>query len=110
MKNKIRTTEDITKVVDEIHKEIQPALYESNPKPKDMETETEKEAKTKILKIIKKITDEYPELAKYIKEMQPAISKETNPEITMEKLNLYYDSLCERLSKCKSDNVNNRTT
>lgn len=33
MKNQIKSAEEINKEANKIHKEIQPALYETNPQP-----------------------------------------------------------------------------
>ena len=60
--------------------------------------ETEKELNTKILKITMTIKEKYPELSKYIEEMQVTIPDEKNPEISIKNLKIYYDSLSSMLN------------
>lgn len=91
--------EEISKVVADIHEQIQPALYESNPKTMETHVETEKDLNAKILEITMKIKNLYPELSKYIEEMPVTIPDEKNPEITVKNLKAYYDSLNSVLSK-----------
>ena len=98
MKNNIKSTEEISKVIADIHEQIQPALYESNPKTIETHIETEKELNEKILKITMKIKDQHPELSKYIEEMPLTIHDEKYPEITLKNLKEYYDSLNSILS------------
>jgi hypothetical protein len=52
----------------------------------------------KILKITMTINEQYPELYKYIEEMQATIPDEKNPEITIKNLQAYYDSLNSMLN------------
>ena len=52
-----------------------------------------------ILKITMTIRDKYPELSKYIEEMNATIPDEKDPEITLKNLKAYYDSLNTMLSK-----------
>ena len=59
----------------------------------------EKELNSKILKITMIIMEKYPELSKYIEEMQETIPNENNPEITLNNLRTYYDSLHAVLNK-----------
>jgi hypothetical protein len=61
--------------------------------------ETEKDLNSKILKITMTINDQYPELSKYLEEMPVTIPVEKNPEITLNNLKAYYDSLHSMLSK-----------
>ncbi len=61
--------------------------------------ENEKEINSKILKITMKIKDKYPELSKYLEEMQVTIPDEKKPEITQKKLVAYYESLNSLLNK-----------
>ena len=59
----------------------------------------EKEYNSRILKVTMMIMEKYPELSKYIEEMQETIPDETNPEITLRNLKTYYDSLHSMLNK-----------
>jgi hypothetical protein len=94
----MKSEAEITRAVDEIHKEIQPALYQNNPDPIEAYGETENELNTKILKITMTIKDKYPELSKYIEEMPVTVPDEKHPEITTKNLKAYYDSLNSVLS------------
>jgi len=60
---------------------------------------TEKELNEKILQITMKIKDNFPELSKYIEEMHVTIPDEKNPEITLDNLHTYYQSLNIMLRK-----------
>ena len=59
----------------------------------------EKELNSKILKITMLILEKYPELYKYIEEMQETIPDEMDPEVTLKNLKAYYDSLYSMLNK-----------
>jgi len=48
----------------------------------------------KILNVTMLIRDKYPELSKYIEEMPVTIPSDNEPEITLKKLQDYFDSLC----------------
>jgi len=63
----------------------------------------EKDLNSKILKITMKIKDHYPELSKYLEEMPVTIPSENDPEITLNNLKTYYDSLNSLLNKYKVD-------
>ncbi len=99
MEDKSKTEAEINKQVEEIHKETQPALYEFNPASKELYIQTEKEMNQKILDITMKIKDQYPELSKYLEEMPVTIPDEKNPEIALENLKAYYNSLDSLVSK-----------
>ena len=60
--------------------------------------ETERCLNSKILGITMKITNQYPELSKYIEEMQVTIPDEINPKITLCNLSTYYNSLNSMLN------------
>ncbi len=60
--------------------------------------ETEKSLNAKILKITMTIKSEYPELSKYLEEMNETIPDENNPDVTIMKLQEYYDSLNSMLN------------
>jgi len=59
----------------------------------------EKEFNSKILKITMTIMERYPELYKYIEEMQETIPVEKDSEIKLKDLKAYYDSLNAMLNK-----------
>lgn len=61
--------------------------------------DTEHELNEKILKITMKIKDQYPELTKYLTEMEVTIPDEKDPEITLKNLKAYFDSLNTMLDK-----------
>lgn len=56
--------------------------------------ERERRLNTHILNITMLIMDKYPELSKYIEEMPITIPSDNKPEITLKKLQDYFDSLC----------------
>ena len=60
---------------------------------------TEAELNGAILKITMKIQEKYPELNKYISEMPLTIPDSGNPEINIQKLQEYYDSLTALVNK-----------
>jgi len=99
---KSKSSQQITKEVDSIHNEIQPALYENNPESKelfDLSDRSEEELNDKILEITVRIKKEYPELSKYIEEMPVTIPTESDPKINIKNLKAYYDSLNSMLVK-----------
>lgn len=59
----------------------------------------EKEFNSKILKITMSILEKYPELYKYIEEMQETIPDEKDPQVTLKNLKAYFDSLDSMLNK-----------
>ena len=63
----------------------------------------EKELNAKILEVTMKIKDHYPELSKYLDEMPVTVPSETDPEITLNHLHTYYESLNSLLNKYKVD-------
>lgn len=102
MENTPKSQTEINKEVDKIHKQIQPALYEFNPKSKplyEQYEETLREYNEKIMKITDKIKDERPELVKYLEEMTVTIPDESHPEMTIKILQEYYESLIALLDK-----------
>jgi hypothetical protein len=60
--------------------------------------ETEKELNDKILEITMKIKESYPELSKYIEEMQETLPDQKHPDVTQH-LKAYYESLNAMLKK-----------
>ena len=65
---------------------------------------TEKELNKDILEITMDIKKNYPELTKYLKELQVTIPDNTKPEITVKILQDYYDSLNSILDKYAENN------
>jgi len=63
----------------------------------------EKELNAKILKITMMIKDHYPELSQYLEEMPETVPSENDPEITLNHLKSYYESLNSILEKYKAD-------
>jgi hypothetical protein len=57
----------------------------------------------KILRINMRIRDHYPELSKYLEEMPMTVLSEKDPEITLNHLQTYYESLNSLLNKYKVD-------
>ncbi len=58
---------------------------------------------SKILKITMRIKDDYPELSQYLEEMPVTVPTENDPEITLNHLKSYYESLISMLNKYKVD-------
>ena len=63
----------------------------------------EKDLNSKILKITMRIKDHYPELSQYLEEMPVTVPSENDPEITLNNLKSYYESLNSLLNKYKVD-------
>jgi hypothetical protein len=63
----------------------------------------EKDLNARILKVTMKIKDHYPELSKYLDEMPVTVPSEKDPEITLNNLKTYYESLNSLLNKYKVD-------
>ena len=61
--------------------------------------ETVKELNDKILKISLAIKNNYPGLGKYLEEMPVTIPNKTSSEVTLKKLNTYYESLSSLVNK-----------
>ena len=64
---------------------------------------SEKDLNSKILKITMRIKDDYPELSQYLEEMPVTVPSENDPEITLNHLKSYYESLISMLNKYKVD-------
>lgn len=60
---------------------------------------TEKDLNAKIMKITMEIKEKYPELSKYIEEMQDTIPDQQNPEVNLRNLKTYYESLNSMMKK-----------
>lgn len=63
----------------------------------------ENDLNSKILKITMRIKDHFPELSKYLEEMPVTVPSENDPEITLNHLRIYYESLNSLLNKYKVD-------
>ncbi len=55
--------------------------------------ETEQEINAKILKVTMVIRDNYPELHKYLNEMPVTIPVDSSPEVNVQNLKKYYESI-----------------
>ena len=93
MKTSSIIKEEFNKKVNNIKRGIKTILSEYNFK------EAEEDLNLKILKITMNIKDKYPELSKYIEEMQETIPDGKDPEITTANLKKYYNSLNSMLNK-----------
>ena len=65
--------------------------------------QTEKDLNARILKITMMIKDHYPELSQFLEEMPVTVPTENDPEITLNHLKSYYESLISMLNKYKVD-------
>lgn len=63
----------------------------------------EKDLNAKILNINMIIKDHYPQLSQYLEEMPETVPSESDPEITLNHLKSYYESLNSILEKYKAD-------
>lgn len=63
----------------------------------------EKDLNSKILEITMKIKDHYPELSQFLEEMPVTVPTENDPEITLNHLKTYYESLNSLLNKYNVD-------
>jgi len=64
---------------------------------------SEKELNAAILRISMTILEKYPELSEYLREMPVTIPSEKDPEITLNHLKSYYESLNSLMNKYKVD-------
>ncbi|MDO8898003.1 MAG: hypothetical protein Q7V19_10165 [Bacteroidales bacterium] len=63
--------------------------------------ELEKDLNSKILEITLTIHEQYPELSKFIEEMPVTVPNEEDPDINLNVLKTYYESLSLMLQKYK---------
>lgn len=63
----------------------------------------EKDLNSKILKITMMIKDHHPELSEYLEEMPVTVPSENDPEISLNHLKSYYESLISLLKRYKVD-------
>ena len=61
----------------------------------------EKDLNSKIMKITMMIMNHYPELSQYLEEMPVTVPSENDPEINLNHLKSYYESLISLLKKYK---------
>lgn len=84
-----------------IHKEIR-SVYEGQQLIKNESFDKrEKDLNSKIMKITMVIKEQYPELLEFLNEMPVTIPAEKNPEINLNALKTYYESLISVLAKYK---------
>jgi hypothetical protein len=103
MKNQIKTKAIEDQKPGKLQKIIQ-SVSDSKSQAKSASNEhIEKELNAKILEVTMKIKDHYPELSKYLDEMPVTIPSEKDPEITLNQLKVYYESLNSLLNKYKLD-------
>ena len=74
-----------------------------NPEKHVALEQKEKDLNSKILKITMWIQEHYPELSQYLEEMPVTVPSENDPEITLNQLQFYYESLISLLKKYKVD-------
>ncbi len=70
--------------------------------------EIEKDLNSKILEITLTINEHYPELSKFIEEMPVTIPNEEDPDINLNVLKTYYESLSLMLQKYKKQHPLNQ--
>jgi hypothetical protein len=63
--------------------------------------QNEKDLNAKIMKITMTIKDHYPELSPFLEEMPETVPSENDPEITLNHLKSYYESLKALLHEYK---------
>jgi len=106
MENHSNENEKLKQESDKLHKDIQPDFNGQNPKKTYSNEDAEADLNAKILKITMTIMNQYPELSKYLEEMPATIPNEKNPDITLDNLKTYYQSLSLMLNKYKAEHPN----
>ena len=106
MENHSKENEKLKQASDKRHKEIQPDFDRQNSDKTYSNEDAEADLNAKILKITMMIMDQYPELSKYLEEMPVTIPNKKNPDITLNNLKTYYESLSLMLNKYKSEHPN----
>jgi len=106
MENHSKENEKLKQASDKHPKEIQTGFNGQNPEKTFSNEDAEADLNAKILKITMTIMDQYPELSKYIEEMPVTIPNEKNPDITLNNLKTYYESLSLMLNKYKTEHPN----
>jgi len=103
MKNHSKGNSDLNQEPDKFQKGNQPDLNGQNQGKGYSDMDAEADLNAKILKITMTIMDQYPELSKYLEEMPVTIPNKKNPDITLNNLKTYYESLSLMLNKYKSE-------
>jgi hypothetical protein len=80
-------------VTDKLTKEIKTVTDGQNPDKQVAYEQMENDLNSKILKITMLIKDQYPELSQYLEEMPVTVPSENDPEISLNQLKSYYESL-----------------
>ena len=106
MENHSKENEKLKQDSDKRHKEIQPDFNGRNPEKTYSNEDAEADLNAKILKITMTIMNQYPELSKYLEEMPVTIPNEKNPDITLNNLKTYYESLSLMLNTFKAEHPN----
>jgi len=106
MENHSKENEKLKQDSDKRHKEIQPDFNGRNPEKTFSNEDAEADLNAKILKITMTIMNQYPELSKYLEEMPVTIPNEKNPDITLNNLKTYYESLSLMLNTFKAEHPN----
>jgi hypothetical protein len=88
---------------DSLHAGIKTVTDGQNPDRHKYYEQIEKDLNSRILEITMKIKDHYPELSQYLEEMPVTVPSENDPEITLNQLRSYYESLNSLLNKYKVD-------
>lgn len=101
MKNITENKKVENRETDNLPAEIEPVLDGQNLDKHVPFEQIEKELNAKILEVTMKIKDHYPELSKYLDEIPITIPSEKDPEITLNHLKGYYESLSSILNKYK---------
>ena len=103
MKNRSKENSVLNQESYKFHKGNQPDLKGHNQEKGYSDKDAEADMNAKILKITLTINEQYPELSKYIEEMPVTIPNEENPDITLDNLKTYYESLSLMMNKYKSE-------
>ncbi len=81
--------------------ETKPVTDGQDPDQHAAFAQMENDLNSKILKITMRIKNHYPALSKYLEEMPVTVPSENDPEITLNQLKTYYESLNSLLNKYK---------
>jgi len=77
------------------HKDLDPSAKECNSAIEGTFDQTEEKVlNNKILALTLKISEEHPELLKYLDEMPISVPDENHPAVNLKNLQIYHDSLC----------------
>jgi hypothetical protein len=67
------------------------------------EEQIETDLNAKIMNVTMRIKDHYPELSPYLEEMPVTVPSENDPEMTLDQLKSYYESLNSLLKEYKAE-------